>query len=108
LTVVGIALSPIAAESLQAASGIKSQTLALQEQAWEEGRNPATPNHVVVVDGAEMIGLKQLERVVAVADKARGKLVLVGHPQQLEAMGSSSPLQNVLNRIGLIAAARAP
>jgi Ti-type conjugative transfer relaxase TraA len=105
LTVVGVALSTLAAASLQAASGINSQTLASQELAWEEGRSPATPNHVIVVDGAEMIGLKQLERVLAVADKARGKLVLVGDPEQLEAMGATSPLQNVLDKIALLTAA---
>ena len=57
-----------------------------------------TMNHVVVVDGAEMIGLKQLERILAVVDKARGKAVLVGDSRQLEAMGSTSPLKSILDR----------
>jgi ATP-dependent exoDNAse (exonuclease V) alpha subunit len=58
-----------------------------------------TLNHVVVVDGAEMIGLKQLERILAGADKARGKVVLVGDSRQLEAMGSTSPLRSILDRV---------
>jgi len=100
LQVIGAALSRIAVENLQAASGIESNTLALHELAWVEGKDPLTLNHVVVVDGAEMIGLKQLERVLAVADKARSKLVLLGDSQQLEAMGSMSPLQSILDEAG--------
>jgi len=97
--VVGVALSRISAESLQASAGIQSQTLESHELAWKEGRDPLTPNHVVVVDGAEMIGLKQLERMLAVVDKARGKIVLVGDSEQLEAMGSMSPLQSILDKV---------
>jgi ATP-dependent exoDNAse (exonuclease V) alpha subunit len=61
-----------------------------------------TLNHVLVVDGAEMIGLKQLERILAVVDKARGKIVLVGDSQQLEAMGSMSPLRSILDKVAPI------
>jgi len=100
LRVIGAALSRIAAESLQASSGIPSQTLAAQEFEWQEGRNPLTLNHVIVVDGAEMIGLKQLERLLAVVDKARGKILLMGDSRQLEAMGSMSPLQGILDKVG--------
>jgi ATP-dependent exoDNAse (exonuclease V) alpha subunit len=60
-----------------------------------------TPNHVLVVDGAEMIGLKQLERILALADKARSRVVLLGNSEQLEAMGSTSPLQSILDRAAL-------
>jgi Ti-type conjugative transfer relaxase TraA len=101
LQVIGVALSRTAAENLQASSGIRSQTLASRELDWKEGRDSLTVNHVVVVDGAEMIGLKQLERILAVVDKARGKAVLVGDSRQLEAMGSMSPLQSILE-VGLI------
>jgi Ti-type conjugative transfer relaxase TraA len=100
LRVIGVALSRIAAESLQAASGIPSQTLAAHELEWQEGRDPLTLNHAIVVDGAEMIGLKQLERLLALVDKARGKIVLVGDSLQLEAMGSMSPLQGILDQVG--------
>ena len=100
LQVIGVALSRIAAENLQSSSLIKAQTLAVQEHEWNDGRAPLTLNQVVVVDGAEMIGLKQLERILALADKARGKVVLVGDSQQLEAMRSVSPLQSILDRVG--------
>jgi ATP-dependent exoDNAse (exonuclease V) alpha subunit len=76
-----------------------------REQEWKAGSNPAS-HHVVVIDGAEMIGLKQLERILAVLDKARGKIVLVGDGPQLEAMGTLSPLWDLLEKVG--ANARAP
>jgi ATP-dependent exoDNAse (exonuclease V) alpha subunit len=81
---------------------MQSQTLASLELEWQEGRDPLTLNHVLVVDGAEMIGLKQLERILAVVDKARGKIVLVGDSQQLEAMGSMSPLRSILDKVAPI------
>ena len=99
LTVVGMALSRIAAETLQASSGIQSRTLESRELEWKEGRDALTLNHVLVADGAEMIGLKPLERILALVDKARGKVVLVGDSHQLDAMGSMSPLRSILDRV---------
>jgi ATP-dependent exoDNAse (exonuclease V) alpha subunit len=105
LRVIGLALSRIAAEHLQASSGIQSLTLASQEEEWKAGRDPCSTNHVIVVEGAEMIGLKQLERLVAVVDQARGKIVLLGESRQLEAMASLSPLRSILDKVGLPAPA---
>jgi len=98
--VIGAALSRIAAERLQAASGIRSLTLASQEDEWKAGAGPCSASHVLVLEGAEMIGLKQLERTLAVVDKARAKAVLVGDSRQLEAMDSLSPLRGILDTVG--------
>ena len=98
--VIGAALSRNAAERLQAASGIRSLTLASQEEEWKAGADPWSASHVLVLEGAEMIGLKQLERTLAVVDKARAKAVLVGDSRQLEAMGSLSPLRSILDTVG--------
>jgi Ti-type conjugative transfer relaxase TraA len=100
LGVIGVALSRIAAESMQASCGIPSQTLAALELEWQEGCDPLTLDHVVVADEAEMIGLKQLERLLAVVDRARAKIVLVADSRQLEAMGSMSPLRGILDKVG--------
>jgi ATP-dependent exoDNAse (exonuclease V) alpha subunit len=99
--VIGLALSRMAAERLEASSGIRSQTPAAQESEWQEGGDPWSAHHVVVVVGAEMIGLKDLERILAVADKARAKIVLVGDSHQLEAMNSLSPLRSILDEAGV-------
>ena len=106
MTVIGMAVSRIATEHLQRLSGIGSQTVESREHAWQEGHDPLTANHVVVIEGAEMIGLKQLERLLAVADKARSKVVLLGDSAQLQAMGSLSPLRSILDRVGRSAGGR--
>lgn len=106
MTVIGMAVSRIATEHLQQLSGIVSQTVESREHAWQQGHDPLTANHVVVIEGAEMIGLKQLERLLAVADKARSKIVLLGDSAQLQAMGTLSPLWGILDRVGLPGDAR--
>jgi len=100
LRVIGAAFRGAAAENLRASSGIASKALASREQEWKEGGDPLTLNDVVVVDGSEMLELKQLEWVLAVADKARAKVVLVGDAQQLQAMGLLSPLRSVIAAAG--------
>ncbi len=101
LQVMGVALSKIAAEHLQSASAIPSQVIAARELEWNDESAALTARHLMVVDGAEMIGLKQLERILAVTDRARAKLVLVGDAQQLAAMGSMSPLRGLLDKVGM-------
>lgn len=98
--VAGVARSRTAAESLQSASGIKTQPLETCEDAWRKSQNPLTRNDVLVVAGAEMIGLKALERVFAVADRARAKLVLVGDVGAAGAATVESPFRRVLREIG--------
>jgi Ti-type conjugative transfer relaxase TraA len=82
----GAALSGIAAENLEAGSGISSRTIASLEHGWAQGRDLLTANDVLVIDEAGMIGSRQMERVVSAAEKAGAKVVLVGDPQQLQAI----------------------
>lgn len=100
--VLGVAPSKVGVQRLQASTGIASRTLASWEQEWREERELLAPDQVLVVDGAEMIGLKQLERLVASADKARATIVLLGDALQLRAMNGTSPLQGILDAAGLI------
>ncbi len=100
LKVSGFASSKIGAANLQSSSGIQSRTLVERETAWTEGRDLLMLDEVCVVDGAEMIGVKQLERLLAVADKVRAKVVLVADAGQLEAMGAVSPMRMIIDRMG--------
>jgi Ti-type conjugative transfer relaxase TraA len=102
LTVKGAALSGIAAENLELASGIKARTLASYEYTWKEGRDALTRNDVLVIDEAGMIGTKQLERMLAAADKAHAKVVLVGDPEQLQAIEAGAAFRGVIGRAGLV------
>lgn len=100
-TVKGAALSGIAAENLEVASGIRSCTLASFEYQWKAGRHPLTANDVLVIDEAGMIGTRQLDRFLAAADKAGAKVVLVGDPEQLQAIEAGAAFRGVVGEVGM-------
>lgn len=84
--VQGLALSGIAAENLESGSGIASRTIASMEHQWGQGRELLTDRSILVIDEAGMIGTRQMERVLAEAEKRHAKVVLVGDPEQLQAI----------------------
>jgi len=100
--VVGAALSGIAAESLEAGSGIGSRTLASLEQGWREGRDVLTSRDVLVVDEAGMVGSRQMERVLSAVQAAGAKVVLVGDPEQLQAIEAGAAFRAVVERVGSV------
>ena len=100
LRVQGAALSGIAAEGLEGGSGIKSRTLASLEWGWKEGRDALTPRDVLVVDEAGMVGSRQMERVLSAAREAGAKVVLVGDPEQLQAIEAGAAFRALAERHG--------
>jgi len=98
----GLALSGIAAENLESGSGIASRTIASIEHQWEQGRDLLTPNHVLVIDEAGMIGSRQMERVLFEAEKRGAKVVLVGDPEQLQAIEAGAAFRSVAERHGSV------
>jgi Ti-type conjugative transfer relaxase TraA len=100
-TVKGAALAGIAAENLEVASGITSRTLASYEFAWAAGRDELTHRDVLVIDEAGMVGTRQLARVLAVAQAAHAKVVLVGDPEQLQAIEAGAPFRGIIAHSGV-------
>jgi Ti-type conjugative transfer relaxase TraA len=96
----GAALSGIAAEGLEAGSGISSRTLASLEFAWKDGRDLLTSKDVLVVDEAGMIGSRQMERVLSAAQAVGAKVVLVGDPEQLQAIEAGAAFRALAERHG--------
>ncbi len=96
----GAALSGIAAENLEAGSGIASRTIASLEHQWTQGRDLLNANDVLVIDEAGMIGSRQMERVLSAAEKAGAKVVLVGDPDQLQAIEAGAAFRSVAERHG--------
>ena len=101
-TVRGAALSGIAAENLEGGSGIASRTLASLEHQWEQGRDHLTGRDVLVVDEAGMIGSRQMERVLSHALEAGAKVVLVGDPEQLQAIEAGAAFRAIAERHGAV------
>ena len=96
----GAALSGIAAEGLEGGSGIESRTLASLEHGWTERRDRLGPRDVLVVDEAGMVGSRQMERVLTHAREAGAKVVLVGDPEQLQAIEAGAAFRAVAERHG--------
>ncbi|NPU11967.1 Ti-type conjugative transfer relaxase TraA [Bradyrhizobium sp. 83002] len=96
----GVALSGIAAENLESGSGIVSRTIASLEHGWQQGRDGLTSRDVLVIDEAGMIGTRQLERVLSHATEAGAKVVLVGDPQQLQAIEAGAAFRSIHERHG--------
>ncbi|AIT08481.1 conjugal transfer protein TraA (plasmid) [Sphingomonas taxi] len=99
-TVRGAALSGIAAENLEGGSGIQSRTIASLEHAWGQGREQLGPKDVLVVDEAGMIGSRQMERVLSQARDSGAKVVMVGDPEQLQAIEAGAAFRSVTERHG--------
>ena len=96
----GAALSGIAAESLEGGSGIASRTIASLEYQWDQGRELLGPRDVLVIDEAGMIGTRQMERVLSAAERAGAKVVLVGDPEQLQAIEAGAAFRALAERHG--------
>ncbi len=94
----GAALSGIAAENLENGSGIASRTIASLEHQWAQGREILGPGHVLVIDEAGMVGSRQLERVLTEAERHGAKVILVGDPEQLQAIEAGAALRSLSER----------
>ncbi|MGH7187568.1 MAG: Ti-type conjugative transfer relaxase TraA [Acetobacteraceae bacterium] len=99
-TVRGLALSGIAAQGLEAGSGIASRTIASLEYAWARGEDRLGGRDVLVVDEAGMVGSRQMERVLSQAQEAGAKVVLIGDPEQLQAIEAGAAFRALFERHG--------
>ncbi|MEO9623190.1 MAG: Ti-type conjugative transfer relaxase TraA [Qipengyuania citrea] len=98
----GAALSGIAAENLEGGSGIAARTIASLEHQWGQGRELLAGRDVLVIDEAGMVGSRQLARVLTEAEKRGAKVVLVGDPQQLQAIEAGAAFRCVAERHGAV------
>jgi Ti-type conjugative transfer relaxase TraA len=101
--VKGAALAGIAAENLESASGIPSRTLASWTLSWENGRDLLGKSDVLVIDEAGLIGTRQLSRVLEAAEQAQAKVVLIGDPEQLQAIEAGAAFRGIAAEVGPVA-----
>jgi hypothetical protein len=92
-TMFGIAPTAKAAHVLAAETGMTTDTLAKLLHEWTRaGRLPDDRYRLpmattIVVDEASMVGTASLHRLIGIADSVGWRLVLVGDPRQLQAVG---------------------
>ena len=100
--VQGAALSGIAAEGLEGGSGIESRTIHSRLHGWVQGRDELTARDVLVVDEAGMIGSRMMDQLVSRVREAGAKLVLVGDPEQLQAIEAGAAFRAIAERVGTV------
>ncbi|KAB2914560.1 MAG: AAA family ATPase [Hyphomicrobiaceae bacterium] len=93
----GLALAARTAESLETDTGIKSTTVKGFTNSLERGTANLTPRDVVVIDETGLLGSRQLGAILNAIAKAGAKAVLVGDPEQLQAIEAGGPFGYIVN-----------
>ncbi len=100
-TVLGAAPSGRAADELQNATGIRSRTL--HRLLLEVEREDGLPHGcLLVVDEAGMAETRVLAPILHAVEQAEGKLLLVGDPAQLPAVGAGGLYQALCDRLDVV------
>lgn len=97
----GITLSGIAAENLEGSSGIESRTYASMSYYWDAGWH-LSKNDILVIDEAGMLGTRQLAKVVDEAKTMGAKVVLIGDPQQLQAIEAGAAFRAISDKTSYV------
>lgn len=100
--VQGATLSGIAAENLEASSGIQSRTVASLLKSWEHGYNTLNNKDVLVIDEAGMVGSRQMAQLVDAVYNSGAKLVLIGDPEQLQAIQAGAAFRAIAEQVGYV------
>jgi len=98
--VVGAAPSAQAARTLSGAAGIEARTL--HQVLADARRTPLVPGSVLVVDEASMADTRTLGAVLAHAEEKDVRVVLVGDPAQLPAVGPGGLFAALCEREGCV------
>ena len=100
--VIGATLSGIAAQNLEASSGIESRTLASRCYYWNKGEELLSSKDILVIDEAGMIGSKQMAEIMDEANKSGAKVILMGDPEQLQAIQAGAAFRGVIERTSYV------
>jgi Ti-type conjugative transfer relaxase TraA len=98
----GAALSGIAAQGLEQGAGIESRTVARRLIDWDNGRDRLGAKDILVIDEAGMLGVRDLSRLMREVRETRAKVVMLGDPQQLQAISAGAAFRGIVERIGCL------
>jgi ATP-dependent exoDNAse (exonuclease V) alpha subunit len=100
IDVTGVALAARAARELEDTAGIASTTIHRLLLDIERGPgSPLPPGSVLVVDEADMVGTRQLARLLHHAETQQVKVVLVGDPRQLPEIDAGGLFGDLARRL---------
>ncbi len=97
---IGTAVSDKVTKALQADSGLNSYTLASLNYRLQKGYLKLNSRSVIVVDEAGMVDFSHYGYLIDEVKRAKAKLVLVGDPNQLKAIGKGDIFRGIIERIG--------
>jgi conjugative relaxase-like TrwC/TraI family protein len=100
--VVGAAPSGVAAQQLEDETGIASTTLQRLLASGSEMGAALPAGCLLVVDEAGMADTRVLARVLEHADRVDAKVLLIGDPHQLPAVGAGGLFAAIVERTGTI------
>jgi Ti-type conjugative transfer relaxase TraA len=93
----GAALTAKAAATLQTETGVPARTLASLERAWSEGAERLHARSVLVLDQAGSLDVRRLGGILADAGDRGAKVVLLGDPERLQAIGAGDAFRGLLD-----------
>lgn len=96
--VEGVALSGASAERLNRESGVDSDTVFKKIFDWENDVNKLTDRSVLIVDGANLIGTQDAEKILREAETVGAKLILVGEEQRLQAISAGNAFRGIIDK----------
>ncbi len=101
---IGCSLSGKASEGLQQASGISSHTIARLLHQWGKELSEVprlNAKTILVIDEAAMVGTRRLAELMAYAERAKSRVILVGDSKQLPAIEAGAPFKNLGRFLGM-------
>jgi Ti-type conjugative transfer relaxase TraA len=93
----GAALTAKAAATLQTETGVPARTLASLERAWSEGAEHLHARSVLFLDQAGSLDVRRLGGILADAGDRGAKVVLLGDPDRLQAIGAGDAFRGLLD-----------
>ncbi len=97
---VGTSTAQRAAEKLEAETGMPSMSCAKLLSAIDRGDLVLTPQTVVTVDEAGMVGAKTLRQIQEAVDQAGAKMLLLGDALQLQPVEAGAPFRLMAHEVG--------
>jgi AAA domain/Relaxase/Mobilisation nuclease domain len=94
----GAALTAKAAATLQSETSVPSRTLASLERAWSEGADRLHARSVLILDQAGSLDVQRLGCILADAAERGAKVVLLGDPDRLQAIGAGDAFRGLLDQ----------